>query len=120
MKKKILICDDEEDILELCTQILRQEYEVSVAQNVTDIVALVEEHAPHLILLDLWMPEIGGEAGVRVLKANKHTKHIPVVLFSAHDEIEKISIQTGAEGALQKPFNSAELIAAIRMHLANE
>jgi DNA-binding NtrC family response regulator len=120
MKKKILICDDEEDILELCSHILRKEYEVGVAQNVTDIVELVEEHTPHLILLDLWMPQIGGEESVKLLKANKKTKHIPVLLFSAHDDIENIVAQTGANGFLQKPFNSAELIAAIHLYLKDE
>lgn len=120
MKKKVLICDDEEDILELCTHILRKDYEVCVAQNVSDIVALVEEHIPHLILLDLWMPELGGEAGVKVLKANKNTKHIPVLLFSAHDDIHKIVSQTGADGFLKKPFNSADLVEAIRLHLEDE
>lgn len=120
MKKKILICDDEEDILELCSHILRKEYEVGAVQNVTDIMALVEEHAPHLILLDLWMPQIGGEESVKLLKAHKKTKHIPVLLFSAHDDIENIVAQTGANGFLQKPFNSAELIAAIHLYLKDE
>ena len=120
MKKKILICDDEEDILELCAQILRKEYEVGIVQHVTDIVALVEEHSPHLILLDLWMPQTGGEESVRALKANKDTQQIPVLLFSAHDDIQKIVTQTGADGFLQKPFNSADLLAAMHQHLEDE
>jgi DNA-binding NtrC family response regulator len=55
--------------------------------------------------MDLWIPQIGGEKAIRLMQENDGFKHIPVVLFSANDEIEKISEKINASAYLKKPFD---------------
>ncbi|MDQ6762320.1 MAG: response regulator, partial [Bacteroidota bacterium] len=56
------------------------------------------------IFMDLWIPTIGGEKAVMLLKENTATKNIPVILFSANGEIKQISHRIKADGYLEKPF----------------
>ena len=68
----------------------------------------ISQVKPDIILMDLWIPEIGGENAISLMKNNKGTEHIPVVIFSANVEIEEIYKRANANGFLQKPFEMAE------------
>ncbi len=65
----------------------------------------IERIKPNLILIDLWIPEIGGEKATELLKGNPMTSHIPVLLFSANSDIGEICKQVNADGYIAKPFN---------------
>lgn len=102
---KILIFDDEHDILEVTELALGRYYEVKGCDNVEEPVALAKSFKPSLILMDIWIPDIGGEEATRQLKNNDDTKDIPVVMFSANQEIQDIADRAGADGFIKKPFN---------------
>jgi CheY-like chemotaxis protein len=102
---KILIFDDEHDILEVTELALGRYYEVKGCDNVEEPVTLAKSFKPSLILMDIWIPDIGGEEATRRLKDNDETKDIPVVMFSANQEIQDIADRAGADGFIKKPFN---------------
>ncbi len=114
MKNSILIYDDDPDILTVCKIILNQHnYRVETRTRCTAILSDIEQTNPDLILMDLWIPEIGGEKAVTLIKTNMGTQHIPIILFSANAEIEKINNRIGADGFLKKPFEIPALLAVI-------
>src|SRR5437762_149149 len=99
MKKKVLICDDDVEILEVCSLILRKkDFDVHTLTNCESIFILLKDFKPDVILMDLWIPEMGGEAATVKLKSESHTKQLPVVLFSAHNELESICHKINADG----------------------
>ncbi len=114
MSKLILIYDDDVEILLLCKIIFeRQNYRVETRRYCEDIIEDIGHVKPDIILMDLWIPEIGGENAIKLMKNNKNTKHLPIILFSANAQIEKIFKTTQANGYLKKPFNVVELIETI-------
>jgi CheY-like chemotaxis protein len=118
MKKCILVFDDEQEILEVCRIILeRQNYLVETRLVCQDIIEDISEAKPDIILMDLWIPNMGGEKAVELIKSDALTRHIPVILFSANAEIEKISERTNADGFLKKPFEIPSLLAIINKNI---
>lgn len=118
MQKRILIYDDELEILKICQLVLKkQNYQVEVRASCQDIVSDVELIRPDLILMDLWIPENGGVTATAILKNNQQLQHIPVILFSADNSIKLISHQIKAEGYLEKPFDIKMLIAIIEQYI---
>lgn len=118
MKKNILIYDDDEEILLLCKAILSK-YGLGVetlsrCENILNDIKLIQ---PQLILMDLWIPEIGGEKAIAAIKQNEATKYIPVLIFSANADIKDISIKVNADGYVEKPFTVRTLIETIQKHL---
>ena len=110
MKKKIFVCDDDEGILHVTTILLEDlGYEVISLSNCKNIYTEIEIQKPSLILMDLWMPEISGEEVAQTLKSQTHTKHIPIIILSAHRETEKIAKSSGANDFLCKPYDIAQL-----------
>src|SRR4051812_17978156 len=117
MKKTIWICDDDEEILQVCSLILKKKnYEVLTFTTCESVFPYLETQKPDVILMDLWIPEMGGESCTLKLKNDLKTKHIPVILFSAHNELEKVSLKVKAEGFLKKPFEIAQLMQVINRH----
>lgn len=102
---RILIFDDEHDILEVTELALGRYYKVKGCDNVSKPVDLAKSFKPDLILMDIWIPEIGGEEATRLLKSDEDTKDVPVVMFSANQEIQDIAGRAGADGFIKKPFN---------------
>lgn len=106
MSKNVMICDDDVDILEVTAIILQQKgYKVSTYTDCNDIFARIETNKPDVILMDLWIPEMGGANVTMLLKSSDKTKEIPVVIFSANNDIEKVAMDAGADGYLKKPFD---------------
>lgn len=106
MGKKILICDDDRDIVEVTSLILRDDgYEVKAVYSSDNIVEEVKDYEPNLILMDLRVPKKGGEEATRELKGDKKTEKIPVLIFSANHEAVKISKEIGADGFVSKPYD---------------
>ncbi len=117
MKDKILIYDDDEEILLLCKAILsRYDFEVETLTTCQNILEDVQSIQPDLILMDLWIPEIGGEKAIEILKQNENIKQPPVLLFSANSDIKEICKKVNANGYIEKPFTINELIENIKRH----
>lgn len=119
MRKCILIFDDDPEISLVCKIILeRQSYMVESRIYCDDIINDISKVKPDLILMDLWIPEIGGENAIKLVKENKDTRHIPVVLLSANAEIEEVCERTGASGFLKKPFEIIDLVDIVKNTIA--
>ncbi len=84
IKKRILVVEDEETLLELESILLTSKgYNVEVAKDGKSALELVANMKPDLVLLDIMIPEIDGFEVCRQIKANKATRHIPVIMLSA-------------------------------------
>ncbi|MBI2433324.1 MAG: response regulator [Candidatus Hydrogenedentes bacterium] len=117
---KILVVDDEPDVVSLIETTLRADgFEVVKAYDGIGALDLVTSERPDLILLDIMMPMMSGYEVCEQVKANPETQHIPVVcLSSAHTpDARAQSIRVGAATLVTKPFFPAELVAQIRRHL---
>lgn len=118
MKEKILIYEDDQDIIILCKTVLaKYGFETESREVCENIFDDIESVVPNLILMDLWIPGIGGEKAIDKLKQNDKTKHIPVLVFSANSDIEEIGIKVKADGFVKKPFTITDFIQTIKEHL---
>lgn len=106
MQRCVLIYDDDVEILTVCKVILEsQDYKVVTIPTCENIISDLTTIKPDVVLMDLWIPKTGGENAINTMHNNLLTKDIPVILFSANDEIEKISNRINANGFLKKPFD---------------
>ena len=109
MVKRILIFDDDEDILVLCKYILEDiGWEVYTRNTCNNVVESVESVRPNVILMDNWIPDTGGIIATRLLKSHKVFKNIPVIYFSANQDIENLSKEASADDFIAKPFDVRE------------
>jgi DNA-binding response OmpR family regulator len=115
MLKKIIIFDDDKDILEVTSVILRKrDYLVKTVRNLKNFMKDILDYHPDVILMDLRIPEIGGKEATLLLKKEKSTQNIPVILFTAHNNGKENLISfTGADEVLFKPFSIKDLIGKI-------
>ena len=108
-KRTLLICDDETDILEVLSIALSDRYHVKTLSRIDDIEQQVLEINPDIIMMDHWIPEIGGREGILRLKQFKDTKKIPIILFTASNDVQSILKETKADGFVSKPFSVKDL-----------
>lgn len=112
--KTILICDDAKFIIEIIKKVLTKKgYTVITMENCDQLMDTVQQNKPDLILMDLMIPPLGGETAIKLLREQKETQHIPVMIFSAHLELDKIAKKIGADGYINKPFEMKQLEAEI-------
>ncbi|RMF91657.1 MAG: response regulator [Methanobacteriota archaeon] len=113
---KILIVDDEENIVILTSRIpKRNGYAVVAATDGSECLRILEQEKPDLILLDVMMPGDDGWVICRKIKENKKTRDIPVAMFTvrtSEDSVER-SLEC-AEAQIDKPFKSEELLSVVR------
>jgi CheY-like chemotaxis protein len=118
--KKIIIFDDDEDILSICSYILEEQgWEVHTFTDCNNITEKVAGVLPDVILMDNWIPDAGGIVATQTLKKDEALKHIPVVYFSANSDIQLLADHAGAETYLAKPFDLEELERVINTVLIN-
>ncbi|HAL45154.1 MAG TPA: two-component system response regulator [Phycisphaerales bacterium] len=114
--KKILIVDDEPDILWLTSLMLgKAGYEILTADSGRDVFEIIQNQKPDLLLIDLILPVIYGNWLCKQIKSSEEFKHIPIILFTAYHDImtaEKAK-SLGADGFITKPFEAKELLAKI-------
>ena len=116
MKKKILVVDDEIQIVRLLSLRLQaNNYDVVVAYDGYQCIQMAKAENPDLILLDIKMPTGGGIEAFENLRDNKIAQKIPVIFITAFPSIEvkKQVIDMGADGYIAKPFRSKELLKKI-------
>ena len=119
MKQKILIADDERDIIDFVKYNLEKEgFDVLTAKNGVEAVALAKKN-PSLILLDVMMPEMDGLEAVRLLKKNPATAKIPVIFLTARgSEVDEVvGLELGADDYITKPVSVPKLMARIKLIL---
>lgn len=118
MKKKVLLCDNDPDIIEIVSLILSSKgFQVIICTTCEEAPSKIDEHDPDLIIMDLWIPEMGGEKATEMLKNAPEYKNIPILILSASNEIEEISKRSGADGYIAKPFEIKELVDKINGHI---
>lgn len=117
--KTIVIFDDDEDILSICSFILEEQgWKVYAFTDCNQITEKVSAVLPDVIIMDNWIPDDGGIIATQTLKKNEMLKNIPVVYFSANSDIELLASHAGAEMYLAKPFDLEELENVINKVLA--
>ena len=117
MINKILIVDDEIETLRLISIALRRQgLQVITASNGTQALELAITENPNLIILDIMMPDISGFEVVKRLKNNKKTTDVPVLIFSARNQLDdKVTgYESGADDYLTKPIHPAELVSHVK------
>ena len=119
-KKRILIVDDQKDIVELIRFKLENEgFECLVAFDGEEGLQKAKKHKPDLILMDIMMPKINGYQVCRLLKSDENYKNIPIIMLSAKDqESDKFwGKESGADDYVTKPFDFEELFQKIQGYL---
>jgi two-component system cell cycle response regulator DivK len=110
MRKKVMIYDDDTDLLDVCTLILQSKnFEVVTKDTCTVILDDLKEHQPDVILMDNWIPDLGGIKATRLIKESGQFRNTPVIFFSANNDVSQLAIEAGADYFLQKPFDISEL-----------
>ena len=118
--KKILIVDDDPDVLQgMHVRLKANNYDISLAGDTFSAVAEARRCTPDLILLDLGLPAGGGFLVMERLKMMPALAIIPVIIVSARDGLgnQKRALDAGAKAFLQKPVDDAELLAVVRQAL---
>ena len=112
---RILIVDDDEDLLLVMNLTLKSEgFDVQVSFNAEGFFEILQNYRPDVILLDITMDGIEGGALCMRVKADADTRGIIVFMFSANRNVEQIAQVCGAEGFVTKPFEMADLHQKIR------
>ncbi|WP_294198570.1 response regulator [Chryseobacterium endophyticum] len=105
-KRKILIFDDDLMTLEVISIIFSEKgYDVSVSETTYNLLEIVDEIKPDLIIMDNWIPDRGGVEATLLLKNSKKYSAIPVLFISANIDIEKLAGYSYANDYIQKPFD---------------
>jgi DNA-binding response OmpR family regulator len=121
MKEKILIIEDEEDLVKgLKLNLVDEGYKVDWASNGEDGLRKALEEAPDIIILDIMLPKINGLDICRELR--QKNVGVPIIMLTAKgEEIDKvIGLEIGADDYMTKPFSIRELLARIKAHLRRE
>jgi CheY-like chemotaxis protein len=116
--KKILIVDDDKDILTIVEMLLTaHDYTVHTVCDPSDLVEQILRFHPKIILMDVNMGQHDGREICKLLKADLVVKHIPVILFSAMQNLQETHHECEATDFIGKPFDSLELIKMLEKHL---
>ena len=119
--KKILIVDDEPNIVMSLEYIFKKEnFEVFIARDGAEAIDIVDNNIPDIIILDIMMPNVDGFQVLKYLKANEDLSNIKVIFLSAKNKVSDIELglQLGADKYLSKPFSTKKLVNEVK-HLLN-
>ena len=108
---KILIVEDNLELLMLMQQLLKSYYRVYIAQNGVEAMKIIKKKAIDLIISDVMMPEMDGYELTRTLKGDTNYDHLPIILLTAktQEEDEQEALEAGADEFLTKPFRLKDL-----------
>jgi two-component system phosphate regulon response regulator PhoB len=116
MPKTIIVIEDDPDILDMMTYILKDEgYDIISSTDCSPLKDLPASQ-PDLILMDNRLREGSGMDECRKLKEQDSTRHIPVVMVSANPQLPRLAAESLADGYVSKPFDLDELIAVVRQY----
>ena len=118
MKPKVLLVEDDADVLELLGRTFRKtkEFEVITAEDGMEGIRLARKHTPNLLLLDLMLPGMTGFEVCRVLKTDTVTRALPIIIITAKsDEFDRINgFELGADDYVIKPFSPREVVLRVK------
>lgn len=117
---RVLVVDDQPNIVRLLQFALQKEHEVFTAYNGEEALTAVAEHHPDVVILDVVMPVLDGYRVLHRLKTDPATQQIVVVMLTVKDDPDDIMLgfNIGADYYVPKPFNAADIAALIRRHVA--
>ncbi|MDH5559636.1 MAG: response regulator [Deltaproteobacteria bacterium] len=115
---KVHAVDDNTVNIELVNRCLNNEYQVSTSLSGAEAIEAIKKIQPHLVLLDIMMPEMDGFEVARILKQNDSTREIPIIFLTAKTDTESITqgFELGGTDYIIKPFNLLELKARVKTH----
>ncbi|MEP6491735.1 MAG: ATP-binding protein [bacterium] len=118
-RPRVLVVDDNIDMRAYITRLLEHAYDVDAAVDGEDALAHIERHMPDLVLTDVMMPRMDGFALLAAVRANDHTRNLPIIVLSARagEESTVEGLGAGADDYLVKPFAARELLARVQTHL---
>ncbi|HLH61815.1 MAG TPA: response regulator [Ktedonobacteraceae bacterium] len=117
MPKHIIVVDDDKEVREIITFALtRTGFDVRAASNDRQLEGLLAVEIPDLIILDVMMPGIDGYSLFGRLHSRPETRHIPVIIMTAHAEdiYQRISVDLGVAEHITKPFHPIELVEKVK------
>jgi len=113
--KRILLVDDDRDILKSTAQLLQAfGYKVTVCANADRVVQMMRSQRPDIVLHDVRMPGLDLRAQVRAIRDDPDIARVPIVLFTAVLSAKELAQEVGADDAIQKPFDSETLRRVLR------
>lgn len=116
-KRKILVVDDDPEIVELFVDVLERDgrFEVKTASTGYDAGILTQEFLPDLIILDYMLPDVNGNVVCQTIRKNPNFEHIKIIIVSGVVNQEEINdlLKAGADDFVKKPFNIEKLIERI-------
>lgn len=116
-KRKVLVVDDEPDILKVMKDMLESEdFKTTTAKNATEAFKKVKDFQPDLIILDLKLPGMDGLEICKKIKSEQQSSHISIIILSTKsEESDKVvGLELGADDYVTKPFGPGELIARVK------
>ena len=119
--KKILVVDDEVDLVETVRFPLEMEgFDVLVSYNGEDALNQARKEKPDLIILDLMLPKLDGYKVCRLLKFDERYKHIPILMLTAktQEKDKTLGMETGADEYITKPFEMDYLMEKVKAYLS--
>ncbi len=120
-KRKVLIVDDDEDLVELISDVLERDgrFEVRTANNGFDAGMVVKEYRPDLIVLDIMLPDINGKEVCQRVRSDKAMDDVRIICISGMVEEDKVGElrAAGADDFMHKPFEVEQLIERMRQLL---
>ena len=118
-KIKILIADDDKNVINIIRYSIGDQYEILEAANGKEALGMVFARSPDILVLDIMMPEMDGYMVCKELKEHDSTKNLPIIILSAKATVEdKLkAIGFGIDDYMIKPFDPRELEARIKMRL---
>ena len=117
MSERILLVDDEPDLLELVRVNLDQAgYRVETAEDGREALAALRRSPPDLVILDLMLPDVSGTEICRQVRADQRLSEIPIIMLTAKaDEVDRVvGLEMGADDYVTKPFSPRELTLRVR------
>ncbi len=119
MSIRVIIFDDDADILEVCSIVLRTNgFEVIAQNNCEDVLGKIDRGAPHVVLMDNKIPPMGGITASQAIRASADHMHLPIVFFSANQDVARLAAEAGADLYIEKPFDLDELVSVLHKAIA--
>lgn len=116
--KSILILDDDPAIIEALSLLLEDAGYTMRTLSEGETLENMHAELPGVVLLDIWMSGKDGRDVCSLLKSQETTRDIPIILISAHRDLERIAKEAGADDFLAKPFGMREVVAKLGKYLA--
>jgi DNA-binding response OmpR family regulator len=118
--KKILIIEDDEDIAEIITLALAGKYIVKARTDNKELLEILRDFQPDLVMLDYYIGQKKAHEIVEEMRNGAVNKDLPFILFSGHQDIQRLAYEMGASAWLAKPFNLSDLYSTIKKVLPTQ